>query len=86
MIKAKRLLVTEGAEFTMAAPMPRRRDHLAPLLCGGMQEMTTAEDPVCKMKVEIESAKLRSIFEGKNYFFCAPGCKKAFDEEPRKYL
>ena len=52
----------------------------------GDRKITTAMDPVCKMKIEIESAKLRSIFEGKDYFFCAPGCKKAFDEDPRKYL
>jgi YHS domain-containing protein len=45
-----------------------------------------AIDPVCKMKVDEEKAKYRSEYRGKTYYFCAPGCKKAFDKEPEKYL
>ena len=45
-----------------------------------------AIDPVCKMNVEEKTAKFRSEYKGKTYYFCAPGCKKAFDTEPEKYL
>lgn len=45
-----------------------------------------AIDPVCKMKVDERSAKFKSEYRGKIYYFCAPGCKKAFDEDPEKYL
>ena len=45
-----------------------------------------AIDPVCKMNVEEKTAKIRSEYKGKTYYFCAPGCKKAFDTEPEKYL
>ncbi len=45
-----------------------------------------AIDPVCKMNVEEKTAKFRSEHKGKIYYFCAPGCKKAFDTEPEKYL
>ncbi len=45
-----------------------------------------AIDPVCKMKVDEKSAKFKSEYRGKIYYFCAPGCKKAFDEDPEKYL
>ena len=45
-----------------------------------------AIDPVCKMNVEEKTAKIRSEYKGKTYYFCAPGCKKAFDAEPEKYL
>ncbi len=45
-----------------------------------------AIDPVCKMKKKKKTAKFRSEYKGKTYYFCAPGCKKAFDAEPEKYL
>ncbi len=45
-----------------------------------------AVDPVCKMNVDEKTAKFTSEYKGKKYYFCAPGCKKAFDEKPEKYL
>jgi YHS domain-containing protein len=46
-----------------------------------------AIDPVCNMTVDEKSAKGgKSEYKGKTYYFCAPGCKKAFDKEPEKYL
>ena len=45
-----------------------------------------ATDPVCKMEVEESKAAATSEYEGKKYYFCALGCKKAFDQNPEKYL
>ena len=45
-----------------------------------------AIDPICKMEVDEETAKYISEYNGKKYFFCAPGCKKTFDENPDKYI
>jgi len=45
-----------------------------------------AIDPVCKMTVDEKTAKITSEYKGKKYYFCAPGCKKAFDADPAKYL
>ncbi len=45
-----------------------------------------ATDPVCKMDVNEASAHFKSEYEGETYYFCAAGCKKAFDEDPKKYL
>jgi YHS domain-containing protein len=45
-----------------------------------------AIDPVCGMEVEIESAAGKSEYGGKTYYFCATGCKKAFDENPQQYI
>ncbi|MGB9636180.1 MAG: YHS domain-containing protein [Thermoplasmata archaeon] len=44
----------------------------------------SAIDPVCKMRVE--DAKYKYEYKGKTYYFCAPGCKKAFERNPEKYL
>jgi len=43
-------------------------------------------DPVCKMKVDEKTAKFNSVYQENTYYFCAPGCKKVFDNNPEKYL
>ena len=45
-----------------------------------------AIDPVCQMTVDEKTAKFKSEYKGNKYYFCAPGCKKAFDENPEKFL
>ena len=45
-----------------------------------------AKDPVCGMDVDEETAAAVSECKGQTYYFCAPGCKRAFDKEPEKYL
>ena len=45
-----------------------------------------AKDPVCGMDVDEAAAKHTAEHDGQTYYFCAPGCKKAFETEPRKYL
>jgi len=45
-----------------------------------------AIDPVCKMEVKEGEAAAVSEYKGKKYYFCAAACKKAFDQEPEKYL
>jgi YHS domain-containing protein len=44
-----------------------------------------AKDPVCGMEVDEKEAPAKSQHMGKTYYFCAPACKKAFDENPSKY-
>jgi len=43
-------------------------------------------DPVCNMDVDEKTAKEKSLYKGKTYYFCAPGCKKEFDKNPDKYV
>ncbi len=45
-----------------------------------------ARDPVCGMEVDEKKAAAASECKGKTYYFCSPGCKKAFDADPEKYL
>jgi YHS domain-containing protein len=37
------------------------------------------------MTVDEKTAKWKSVYMGKTYYFCAPGCKKKFDTDPAKY-
>ncbi len=45
----------------------------------------TAIDPVCGMEVDSKTAKWKSEYEGHTYYFCAPGCKREFDQDPAKF-
>ena len=45
-----------------------------------------AIDPVCKMEVKESEAVATSEYKGKKYYFCAAACKKAFDQNPEKYM
>lgn len=47
---------------------------------------TKAMDPVCGMEVDPKKAAATYDYEGKTYYFCAPGCKVAFSKEPQKFL
>ena len=43
------------------------------------------KDPVCNMELNEKKAAATSIYRGQTYYFCSPGCKKAFDAHPDKY-
>ncbi len=40
----------------------------------------------CGMQVDERTARFTSQHEGKTYYFCGPGCKRAFDADPERYL
>ncbi len=44
------------------------------------------KDLVCGMDIDEKTAAATSEYKGTTYYFCAPGCKKAFDAEPEKYI
>jgi len=45
-----------------------------------------AVGPVCKMQVNEKQPTATSVYMGMTYYFCAKGCKKAFDSAPEKYV
>ena len=44
-----------------------------------------AKDPICGMNVDEKSAKFKSIYKDKTYYFCSSSCKEDFDKNT-KYL
>ena len=46
----------------------------------------TALDPVCGMIVEIANARHRSSYDGRDFYFCCPACKRLFESNPQAYL
>jgi len=43
-------------------------------------------DPVCGMTVKPEKSNRPFIYEDVTYYFCAPGCRSAFEKDPTSYL
>jgi YHS domain-containing protein len=44
-----------------------------------------ARDPVCGMMVDERTAKLKSEYQGKTFYFCSQGCMNSFNANPAKY-
>jgi len=45
-----------------------------------------AKDPVCGMNADPQTAVGKSEYKGQTYYFCCPGCKTSFDNNPEKHL
>ena len=43
--------------------------------------MATVKDPVCGMDADPATARQTAQHQGQTYYFCAPGCRKAFEAE-----
>ena len=48
--------------------------------------MALETDPVCGMKVDMETSDLKTEHDGKTYWFCGRGCLLEFRDDPQKYL
>ena len=42
-------------------------------------------DPVCGMTVDPATAAAKTCHDGVEVYFCAQGCKQAFEAHPKKY-
>jgi P-type Cu+ transporter len=48
--------------------------------------VTAAVDPVCGMTVDLASAEAASTHGRQTFYFCAEGCRRAFDKNPASFL
>jgi len=51
----------------------------------GKTQAKKVADPVCHMPVDPKLAE-KSVYNGKNYYFCSKGDKEKFEQSPEKYL
>lgn len=49
-------------------------------------KVAEAVDPVCGMTVDVESARHKVDYDGTTYYFCAPGCARAFKKDPADFI
>jgi xanthine dehydrogenase accessory factor len=43
-------------------------------------------DPVCGMTVDVATARYRTTYEGRTYYFCSAGCLERFTGDPAAFL
>jgi YHS domain-containing protein len=44
------------------------------------------ETPVCAIDVDPATTQQKAKYQGETYYFCGPGCRKAFETDPAKFL
>ena len=77
----------EIAVAVMADLVARRaRGELAAVGAGPAPRRAEAIDPVCGMTVLVGDAKYHAVHDGADYWFCAPGCQRAFGSDPQTFL
>jgi len=67
---------------------PSRLERIVPAsreILYGEPRMPGVIDPVCGMTIESETARARTEYEGRTFYFCSESCKRAFDADPARY-
>ena len=76
----------EIAVAVMADLVARRaRGELVAAGWRGAPPRAEAIDPVCGMTVLVDDAKYHCVHGGADYWFCAPGCLRAFQSDPQAF-
>jgi Cu+-exporting ATPase len=44
------------------------------------------KDPVCGMTIDENKVAGKTEYRGTIYYFCSSGCKKAFEENPERFI
>ena len=68
------------AEIIASRPRESRPTVVAPAA-----SPVTAVDPVCGMSVAVAPASLRLTHADQTWYFCGPGCRAAFADDPDRY-
>lgn len=76
----------EEIAVAILAELVAERSSLPPASQVEVHMPEQAIDPVCEMTVDVATARWTAEHEGITYYFCAPGCKKAFESDPASFL
>jgi len=74
-------ILAELVKLKAAGELKGRGRTVLPLL-----EPEQVEDLVCHMTVEAVPANRPFEYQGTTYYFCAPGCRKAFEKDPEAFI
>jgi YHS domain-containing protein len=50
-----------------------------------MADQNKVKDLVCGMELDPRSAAGTSTYQVRTYYFCSPGCKRTFEQNPPAY-
>ncbi|MBO0708024.1 MAG: YHS domain-containing protein, partial [Candidatus Dormibacteraeota bacterium] len=90
----------QGRDYAFCSDRCRERFQRDPVRFGAQGAGSTTEvemsmshdpegsavDPVCGMRVDPSTAAHRAEHDGATYFFCGPGCQRAFGSAPQLFL
>jgi xanthine dehydrogenase accessory factor len=74
-------ILAELVQLRAAGALKARQRVMLPLI-----EPDEVIDLVCGMTVEAVVANRPFEFEGTTYYFCAMGCRKAFEKDPASFI
>lgn len=72
----REVLIDQHPDSEISGDLKLRMKDLVPLV----------HDPVCQMRLSPKTASDHSTYQSKNYYFCASGCRKKFEENPTNYV
>lgn len=72
----REVLIDQHQDLNFGNQLQLRIKDLVPLV----------HDPVCQMRISPKTAGGSTQYENQEYYFCASGCLKKFNEEPQKYV
>ncbi|MBV9168951.1 MAG: XdhC family protein [Chloroflexi bacterium] len=70
-----------GAEIALSILAEIVQQRRASTPAPSVASPSVAIDPICGMQVDVATAKWTLVRDGQTYYFCAPGCRKAFVAE-----
>jgi xanthine dehydrogenase accessory factor len=79
----RRVTVTRPAADPAGGPVA---ELVAGPVAGAVPAAVEALDPVCGMAVAVSAGSLRAEHAGQDWYFCGPGCRRAFADNPGRYL
>lgn len=80
--------IVEASDMLREVLMEQNKDSkLADELTMKMQDLVpVVQDPVCHMRVSPKTASFHTKYNNHDYYFCASGCLKVFEKDPKKYV
>lgn len=72
----REVLIEQHKNSTIADQLKVPMSELVPVV----------RDPVCDMRISPRTAGAHTTHNGHNYYFCASGCLKKFEENKKKYI
>jgi xanthine dehydrogenase accessory factor len=74
-------ILAELVQLRAAGAFAQQTNKTLPLL-----QTLEVKDLVCGMTVAAEKSNRPFEFEGTTYYFCAPGCRTAFEKDPTSFI
>jgi YHS domain-containing protein len=76
----------DPGKYLSSSPQPASAGFVSLGTAAAKPASAKVKDPVCGMDVDPATAKAKSEYEGKTYYFCSAGCLEKFKKTPETYL